>query len=103
MATCRICWEGELGDDLAGGQLLLDTCSCSGSLAAVHARCLLDWQRHASDPSTCGACQAPVRVPPAVAAAVSLSPLWHEHLQRQLAGARANPALAAFRCVMGGG
>ena len=105
--TCRICWgrDGELPSaadgvaTTAAGRLLLGTCDCSGSLAAVHASCLLDWRRHAANSATCPTCRAPVRLPPGLAEAVRLPPLWRERLQRQLGEARARPGLAAFRCA----
>lgn len=99
-AHCRICWEHESAE--SDDALLQWTCSCSGSLAHVHARCLLNWQRHAADPSRCSTCRAPVRLPPGVADAARLPPLWREHLHQHLAEARQQgAALTAFRCGQG--
>ena len=68
----------------------------------MHGRCLLNWQRHAADPSQCSTCRAAVRLPPGLAASVRLPPLWREHMQQQLVEARSQgPAMMAFRCGQG--
>eukprot|EP00887_Chlorella_sp_A99_P007101 scaffold2.g7101.t1 len=95
--TCRICWEEADAGDAAGGALLADTCRCSGSLRYVHARCLLDWQRHAANPHTCATCRGAIALPPGLARRVRLPPLWAEHLRDEASRFRATPALALLR------
>lgn len=75
----------------------MNTCSCTGSLAGIHASCLLNWQRHAAAPSTCSTCRGAVQLPPVVAAAVRLPLLWLERLQQQAQLARQHPAQAAWK------
>lgn len=92
---CAICWGGS--EEAAGlGQLLHGTCACSGSLGAVHAACLLEWQRHAAEPGTCPTCRAPFALPPGLARTVRLPPLWQQRLQIAAVQARRRPAAAAF-------
>ena len=93
--TCRICWEGD--DNPATSPLLTKTCSCAGSLAHIHARCLLQWQRLAADPHTCATCKSPVVVPAEVAARMCLPPRWLAWLQQQLELAKLNPWKELFK------
>ncbi len=94
LPSCRYCWEA--ADEAPGGDVLLHTCNCSGSLAGVHVRCLLEWQRRASNPGTCSTCTSAVAVPAGAALAVRLQPLWQERLQRRAELLWRHPATTTF-------
>eukprot|EP00438_Fugacium_kawagutii_P035964 Skav233257 [mRNA] locus=scaffold2371:64227:68580:- [translate_table: standard] len=51
--SCRLCLEP--GDE-ATGRTLLSPCACRGSLAHVHADCLLEWCDHSKDYKRCSVC-----------------------------------------------
>lgn len=51
--SCRLCLEP--GDE-ATGRALLSPCACRGSLAHVHADCLLEWCDHSKDYKRCSVC-----------------------------------------------
>ncbi|KAL4447883.1 hypothetical protein ABPG75_005102 [Micractinium tetrahymenae] len=92
---CAICW-GPSHEPSGPGQLLHGVCACSGSLGAVHAGCLLEWQRHAAEPGVCPTCRATFALPPGLARSVRLPPRWRQRLELAAAQARRRPAAAAF-------
>jgi E3 ubiquitin-protein ligase DOA10 len=41
--TCRICWGSEEDDDGKDFNPLISPCNCTGTVQAIHLKCLKEW------------------------------------------------------------
>ena len=82
---CRICFDGEGGDEGEGGDLLRDLCLCRGSMRCIHSHCLKASVKHRceshNDPRKVISCETCLMMYPTHTLENLLRELGWEYLQ----------------------